>query len=415
MGRESFAVAAAACLAACVPDAVGLSGLRDAVAPLAGEVELAALSSGRTVSATLGDVAVAASVSLIDAGSGNTVKTALTDGSGAFVLSFGSTFAPASGSVYFLEAVKGLGANVVGRNAARVRTLARWTGTSWASLTAGSVKVGTATTALAAVYALKQGLAADKRVSLTSLLGSLAVGGAFTPVANATAAEFEQAKGLVAGLLAGDQDPLAGLGFNANSGAFHQKIVSALAPGDTGNPAVTHDYVTTKNDVASTFVWIPVFWAYQLIIPGNCGAIGDGKPVGYWVPTQPTQGVENQDWAREQFGGFYAGKYEASRADAVPGTAGANYADATAGTGSTLKVAQYSVPWTNIDWDTAAQTCLAYDAHAHMMRDDEWTALRLAPGCSRSEQHKRLGDGSAAAPLWPPGRDGGFWRGPPRR
>ncbi|MBM3271625.1 MAG: hypothetical protein FJZ01_28660, partial [Candidatus Sericytochromatia bacterium] len=346
------------------------------IAALAGEVDLAALPAGRSVSATLGDVAVAASVSLIDPGAGNTVKTALTDGSGNFVLSFGPTFAPASGSLYFLEAVKGLGNHAVGRNAARLRTLARWTGTSWASLTAGGVKVGTATTALAAIHTLKANLAADKRVSAAALVGSLSSGGTYEAVPNASAAEFEQVKGLVAGLLAGDEDPLANLGYNGAAGAFYRKIVANLAPDDLGDPTKHHDYVMTKGGVASTFVWIPVFTAYQLIVPGNCGGDNTTRPVGYWVAAQPGSGTVNTDWAREQFGGFYAGKYEASRADATPGDP-ATGAGATAGSTSTLKVARYCVPWTNIDWDTAARTCLAYDAHAHLMRDEEWTALAV--------------------------------------
>ncbi|MBM3271110.1 MAG: hypothetical protein FJZ01_26055 [Candidatus Sericytochromatia bacterium] len=346
------------------------------IAALVGEVDLAALPAGRSVSATLGDVAVAASVSLIDPGAGNTVKTALTDGSGNFVISFGPTFAPASGSLYFLEAVKGLGGNAVGRNAARLRTLARWTGTSWASLTAGGVKLGTATTALAAIQALKANLAADKQVSAASLVGSLVAGGTYTPVANATAAEFDQVKTLVAGLLAGDEDPLANLGYNGAATSFYRKILANLAPDDTGDPTRHHDYVVTKGGVQSTFVWIPVFTAYQLIVPANCGGSNTTKPVGYWVATQPSTGTENTDWAREQFGGFYAGKYEASRSDATPSdpTTGAG---ATAGSSGTLKVARYCVPWANMNWDNSAQACLAYDAHAHLMRDDEWTALAV--------------------------------------
>ncbi len=350
-------------------------GLEGTIPAIVGTVELGALSGPRTVQATLGDVAVAASVSLIDTTSGATVKTALTDAGGNFALAFGPTFAPTSSALYFLEAVKGLGGHAVGRNAARVRTLIRWSGTAWQGLTAGTVKVGTATTALAAIYGLKQALPAGQRVSAASLIDALGSGG-YTPVANASQAEYDQTKSLVAALLAGDLDPLASLGYNGATGAFYQKILAQLAPDDTGNPALHHDYVMTKSGVASTFVWIPVFTAYQLIVPGNCGGDNTTKPVGYWVATEPGSGTQDTDWAEERLGGFYAGKYEASRADAIAGdpTTGTG---ATAGSGSSLKVERYCVPWTGIDWDTAAQACLAYDAHAHLLRDDEWTALAV--------------------------------------
>ncbi|MBM3267210.1 MAG: hypothetical protein FJZ01_06115 [Candidatus Sericytochromatia bacterium] len=367
---------AAVALASCMPGSLGVTA-RPIAYDLAGEVELSALPSGWAVSASLGDVLAAAAVSLIDPATGNTIKTALTNGTGAFSLSgFESTFAPATGALYYLEAAKGLGGHVVGRNAARLRTLVRWTGTAWASITAGTVKVGTASTALAAMYGLKLDLSADKRIAATDMIGQLS-GAGFAPVNNATAAEYNQARALVVSLLAGDRDPLASLGYNADSGTFYQKIEANLAPDDFGDPAVTHDYLVTKGGVQSTFVWIPVFTAYQLIVPSNCGAENAAKPVGYWVASQPSAGTQDNDWAREQFGGFYAGKYEASRSDAAPGTTGAGYADATAGSGGTLKVARYCVPWAGIDWDGAALACMAYDSHCHLVRDEEFAALAI--------------------------------------
>ncbi|MBM3271413.1 MAG: hypothetical protein FJZ01_27570, partial [Candidatus Sericytochromatia bacterium] len=150
-----FLVAAVA-LAACVPGRAGFGGLSagDRLA-ISGEVDLAALPAGRAVGATLADVTAAAAISLLDPASGNTVKTALTNASGAFLLAgFGSAFAPATGALYYLEAAKGLGGHAVGRNAARLRTLLRWSGTGWESLTAGTIKVGLASTALSALYGL---------------------------------------------------------------------------------------------------------------------------------------------------------------------------------------------------------------------------------------------------------------------
>jgi hypothetical protein len=147
-----------------------------------------------------------------------------------------------------------------------------------------------------------------------------------------------------------------------------------MAPDDQGNPARHHDYVMTKGGVSSTFVWIPVFQAHQIINPSNCGY--SGQPVGVWVASQPTSGRRDVDWAVETFGGFYAGKYEASHADAVPGNASSG-SGATEGSSSALKVAPFCVPWGNVNWDQAKAACAAYDPSCHLMTDDEWTALAV--------------------------------------
>jgi hypothetical protein len=148
----------------------------------------------------------------------------------------------------------------------------------------------------------------------------------------------------------------------------------ALAPDDTGDPSVHHDFVVTKGGVSSTFVWVPVFQAYQLIRPSDCGY--SGQPVGMWVASQPMSGTRDVDWAVETFGGFYAGKYEASHADAVPGSASIG-SEATTGSSSTLKVSPFCVPWTNVNWDQAKAACAEYHPACHLMTDDEWTALAV--------------------------------------
>lgn len=136
----------------------------------------------------------------------------------------------------------------------------------------------------------------------------------------------------------------------------------------------THDFVLEKNGIASTFVWIPAYRAYQLINPTKCGYMG--QPEGVWVSSEPIHGKKDVDWAVETFGGFYAGKYEASRADAEPGDRRTGEG-ATEGTSDHLKVASYCVPWTGVTWDKAVSTCAAYDPACHLMTDDEWTALAV--------------------------------------
>jgi hypothetical protein len=156
-----------------------------------------------------------------------------------------------------------------------------------------------------------------------------------------------------------------------------------LAPGDGGSDKDIHTYVVNKplsvapfTPVASTFIWIPQFTAYQLIVPDHCGGtvrfgIADYmRPAGYWVKTRPSAGVEDIDWARGTFGGFYAGKYEASHDTATAAGHGA---------GTALKVAGGMPPWVGITWDNAMAVCAAYDSHCALIGDAEWTALAVWP------------------------------------
>ncbi|MBM3271242.1 MAG: hypothetical protein FJZ01_26715 [Candidatus Sericytochromatia bacterium] len=361
-------VLAALLLAACSPPAGRPAGVNEAVAAVPA-IE-GRLDVDRQTLATLASVASGATLALIDPATGAAVATSLSDAAGVFSLSFGS-FVPTVNAVYILEAFKGLNSGAVGSGGARVRTFIRFNGTAWQAITAAGVSISTGTTALCAIQGYRQASLAP-----SSLIGRIDGGGSYSEVAGASAAEYATVSNLVAGLLAADHDPMAQIAYDASTSLFYQKRVGNLAPGDGGDPALHHEFVLTKGGVASTFVWIPLFRAYQLIVPANCGAEHAAKPVGYWVANQPSAGTRDVDWAEERFGGFYAGKYEASRADATPGNP-ATGAGATAGSSGTLKVAQYCVPWTNIDWDAAAQACLAYDSHAHLLGDEEWTALAV--------------------------------------
>ncbi|MEB3188231.1 MAG: hypothetical protein VKP72_12425 [bacterium] len=164
-----------------------------------------------------------------------------------------------------------------------------------------------------------------------------------------------------------------------------------LALDDHGDRRTHHDHIVTKDGVSSTFVWVPVFEAYQLIVPGNCGAGNRDRPPGFWVADRPVYGREDVDWAREIFGGFYAGKFEASRADATPGNPGTG-SGATAGSSDTLKIAPQCSPWTFVTWVEAVQVCQDYDPACHLMRDDEWTALAV---WSMIHDHTVRGNNSA--------------------
>ncbi|MBO9540820.1 hypothetical protein J7643_09540 [bacterium] len=317
----------------------------------------------RRAAATATEVGSYASATLLEPATGRAIATGLTDASGAFSLAPSSGFSPGLNAFYYLQVTKRVGGAVVGGNQVSMLTVLKWTSTGWASITnaaggTGAIVVNPTTTAVALIDR------EDAGVSFANLIGTVS-GAAFDqptalPGNNLAAIGTKVAE--VVGALQSDVDPVGDRA--AGSGV--------MAPDDGGDATKHHDYikkvlVPEVGMVNSTFVWIPVFTAYQLINPANCGGSNTTKPVGYWVKDKPL-GTENVDWAQETFGGFYVGKYEASHGDATAAAANAS---------AVLKVQQGVIPWTGVTWDQAAQACLTYDAHAHLMRDDEWTALAV--------------------------------------
>jgi hypothetical protein len=129
---------------------------------------------------------------------------------------------------------------------------------------------------------------------------------------------------------------------------------AGMAPDDTGDALKHHDYVVKTSGGESVFVWIPSFTAYQVL--HKTGEL----PRGAWVKDRPA-GVEGFDWARDTFGGFYIGKYEASMAS----------------DGSAI-VRKGLVPWSNVEWEDAKRVSEAIaPGKSHMVRGDEWTALAI--------------------------------------
>ncbi|MBO9540810.1 SUMF1/EgtB/PvdO family nonheme iron enzyme [bacterium] len=315
-------------------------------------------SGDRQVTAASADLAAYATVAVIDPGTARTMATGLTNAQGAFAIDVDTTFSPVLNGHYYLQVLKRTSGPTA--NHLSMLTVLKWTGSGWASITnraggVGTIVVNPTTTAVALIDR------EDPATSLDDILGTVA-GSSFDAVSafqgNSVAMVLARVASVTTQLLQ-DLDPLGDRPILASG---------LLAPGDSGDESTHHDYQVTKNGQVSTFVWIPVFTAYQLIVPANCGATNAASPVGTWVKTQPSSGIEGTDWARESFGGFYAGKYEASRNDAT---------NAAVGTATALKVQADRVPWTNVSWDGAVNACLAYDAHCHLMRDDEWTALAV--------------------------------------
>jgi hypothetical protein len=128
-----------------------------------------------------------------------------------------------------------------------------------------------------------------------------------------------------------------------------------LAPDDRGNPAFTHAYTLKTPQGDQDFVWIPRFAAYQLL------RAGDGKPRGAWVKELPA-GFAPAEVSAAVFGGFYAAKYEASKA----------------GDGKSLTVAKGTMPWTDVSFAEAKQVSEALaPGSSFLIGADEWTALAV--------------------------------------
>lgn len=225
MVRRLVIFIVALALAGCQSGASPASAPLEPVAALTGQV----LFPARTVQATLDDIAVAATVSLINADSNRTESTTLTNSLGAFRLVFPASFRPAATDSFYLEAVKGLGSNRAGNSAARVRTLARfnqgWTTLSNAS-PGGGIYLNTATTAVCIAASLRGGTASA--VDFGSLIGSYdSSAQTYTPVTNLSAADFTALKSLTDQVLLDDQDPLAGI-MLTEPGLWSRKNLSGL-------------------------------------------------------------------------------------------------------------------------------------------------------------------------------------------
>lgn len=213
-------LALAAGLAGCLP---APPSSMPGIPPISGRLD----GSTRAIAATFSEVTIGATVSLIDPATGNTVASSLTDGTGAFVLTFNG-FTPTSGAAYVLEAVKGLSSggspNRAGSAAARLRTFLFWNN-GWQSFTNSTVNsgivVGNATTALSAIVSLKEQAGAS--LTLANLIGKVNEGGdSFTETGTglSNANDFLAALPLVSNAIALDQDPLAAIAYNRNTGAY---------------------------------------------------------------------------------------------------------------------------------------------------------------------------------------------------
>lgn len=218
-GRAAWAILSAGLMVACALPGQGSDPL------LKGVVDFGSL---RRVQTTPQDIGTAATVSLIDPNTSRTIATTLTQPNRTFSLTIPG-FSPQV-KTYILEAVKGLNSNVAGHDAARLRTLVRWTGGGWQALTTGDASIGISTTALSAIVGLR---AIYTPVNADLLIGKLTLGTPDVFVEAGTGvsqAEFTSVQTLVGQALSADRDAVEALTFDGTTYRLKSQTTPATMP-----------------------------------------------------------------------------------------------------------------------------------------------------------------------------------------
>lgn len=225
-----------ALLAACPSQGPSL----EAAPPIVGQVTFPEARAPYTTQATVSDVANAATVVLIDTTANLTRGSTITDASGSFQFRFSNNFKPTASASYYLEAVRGLGDNAAGKDAARVRTIMRYDG-GWQSITSSTVgspvHINLGTTALSAITNLK----GPGKVNVDDVIGKLTVAPeAFTPLTGITTTEFDTVKAMASALLLADFDPLSGIVYDPGPPeVFIQRNNSSALSCDQASASIT--------------------------------------------------------------------------------------------------------------------------------------------------------------------------------
>jgi hypothetical protein len=165
--------------------------------------------------AEIKDVAVAATVSLIDPGINQTIGTSLTGPDGSFLLQFGANFAPGA-QPYILEAVKGLSGNKAGNSAVRVRTIIRFRNGAWEFMSFPGLTINRATTAVSVIASLRS-------LDPAQFIGKVNIGAnpAFIPSGTSVSlGDYLAVLALVDEALTANRDPLDAILWSPSRGYY---------------------------------------------------------------------------------------------------------------------------------------------------------------------------------------------------
>ncbi|MBU6428527.1 MAG: IPT/TIG domain-containing protein, partial [Cyanobacteria bacterium REEB65] len=198
--------------------------LAQGVPPLAGHVDFG--TPTQQTQATIGQIATAATVSLIDTSSNTTVATSVTNASGSFTISNFGNWTPTPNAVYILEAIKGLDSNVPGNNAARVRTFIEDKSDTWVFITTGTLTVDPSTTALGVMESDYQAASTGGlQASAANYIGLITATASGSPDTLAMGQQvvgpaYTTVYGYVTQAITNSWDPIASIQYNAAVNTF---------------------------------------------------------------------------------------------------------------------------------------------------------------------------------------------------
>lgn len=220
--------------------------------------------AARQVQATEAQVINQSTVSMIDT-AGNTLGTGLTDSSGNFALN-PVGFSIADGSTFILEATKGLAGQLPGRDAPRMRTIIKRSGSNWLSITnataPGSVVINGFTTAVAIVSGLDPAnVPAANTMGKVNASTSPAQLNVSPALPSHPDAELVKLQADVQAYLSGDFDPVQAVtaikpsitGVSPTSGAIFDPVV---IDGKGFHPLALADLTVTIGGVTAPFLMV---------------------------------------------------------------------------------------------------------------------------------------------------------------
>ncbi len=235
------------------------------VPPLSGVLQ----PPDRSTQALPSDVINAATVTLIDPSSNVAVTTAMTNATGNFTLQFSGGFTASLGSIYVLEAFKGLANNSPGYYAPRFRTIVQLGAGGWTSITGSTIYINALTTAIAITDAFDGTMTAGNTIEKVTPPATL-LSNAFQAVGTGHPdSEVYQLSSDISNYLTNNIDPVLSVSsiaptitsFSPTSGGAGT-VVTVYGTGFNASPGST---TVTFNGVAANVIYV----APRLDTPGQ--------------------------------------------------------------------------------------------------------------------------------------------------